>query len=98
MDASQEAMLWRSVRAGYARLGDLLVRQGVLGHADLQSALAAARANGKSLGEALIASQSVGRDQVEAALAEQKNAQWVNDALLAALKSPVGDREPAPHD
>ena len=74
------------------------MRQGVLSHADLQSALSAARANGKPLGEALIASQWVSRDQVEATLAEQKNAQWVNDALLAALKSPVGDREPAAHD
>lgn len=98
LDASQEAMLWRSVRAGYARLGDILVREGALGHADLQSALATSRANGKPLAEVLIDTGRVTRERAEAALASQKSAHWLNQALLDALKSPVGDREPAPHD
>ena len=98
MDASQEAMLWRTVRAGYARLGDLLVREGALSHADLQSALAASRASGRPLAETLIDMGLAPRERVEAALKTQKSAAWVNQALLDALKSPAaGEPEPAPH-
>lgn len=97
LDASQEAMLWRSVRAGYARLGDILVREGRIGHAALQSALSTARATGKPLAEVLIAERRITAEQAEAALAAQRDARWINAALLEALKSPIGEREPAPH-
>jgi adsorption protein B len=85
MDASQEAMLWRSVRAGYARLGDLLVRAGSVSHADLHVAMARTRRTGEMLGEALVAGGLATLAQVDAALRAQRGAAWINDALAAAL-------------
>jgi adsorption protein B len=93
LDASREAMLWRSVRAGYARLGDILIRQGRITHADLQTALAASRADGRSLGETLTRLRMVSAADIEAALKDQRSARWLNEQLAEALKSaPVDPR------
>jgi len=90
-------MLWRSVRAGYARLGDILIRRGRITHADLQTALAAARADGRSLGETLTRLNLVSATDIEAALKDQRSARWLNEQLAEALKNaPVDPRhEPA---
>ena len=97
LDASREAMLWRSVRAGYARLGDILIRQGRITHADLQAALAASRADGRSLGETLTRLRMVSATDIETALKDQRSARWLNEHLAEALRSaPVDPRhEPA---
>jgi len=95
MDASQEAMLWRSVRAGYLRLGDILVRQGVLAHADLQTALAGSRQTGRLLGDTLVSLDLADQTKVDAALKQQRNAGWINEALAQALMQAV-DRDDAP--
>lgn len=97
LDASREAMLWRSVRAGYARLGDILIRQGRITHADLQTALAASRADGRSLGETLTRLNMVSATDIEAALKDQRSARWLNEQLAEALKNAPADprHEPA---
>lgn len=93
LDASREAMLWRSVRAGYARLGDILIRQRRISHADLQTALAASRAEGRSLGETLTRLKLVTAADIEAALKDQRSARWLSEQLAEALRSaPVDDR------
>ena len=91
IDASREALLWRSVRAGYVRLGDLLVREGVISHADLQTALSAARRNGRHLGETLVSMNLATSAAVDAALQRQKSAGWVNEALARALAEAPAD-------
>lgn len=95
LDASQEAMLWRSVRGGYARLGDLLVRGGSVSHSDLQTALGDARRNGWMLGQALVAGGHASLDQVQAALHAQRSAGWVDAALAGALRQAAAPT-PAP--
>ncbi|QSF53879.1 glycosyl transferase family protein [Brevundimonas fontaquae] len=93
LDASREAMLWRSVRAGYARLGDILIRQRRISHADLQTALAASRTEGRSLGETLTRLKLVAAADLEAALKDQRSARWLSEHLAEALRSaPVDDR------
>ncbi len=87
IDASREAQLWRAVRAGYTRLGDLLVREGAISHEQLQTGLAAAHRDGRKLGEALVALRMTDQTRVNEALARQKDAGWVNEALLASLQS-----------
>ena len=85
-DASREAMLWRSVRAGYARLGDILVRQGRITHADLSAALSARRADDASLGATLIRLGLVSSADIEQALKQQSSARWLNDKVADALR------------
>lgn len=85
IDASREALLWRSVRAGYVRLGDLLVRDGAVSHTDLQAGLDVARRGGRTLGETLISTGVVSPAAVDSALRRQKSADWVSDALARAL-------------
>ena len=85
IDASREATLWRSVRAGYARLGDILVRNGHLTHADLQSARTVARAEGQSLGQTVVRLGLTSAPNVQAALRQQRSARWLNDQLAAML-------------
>lgn len=85
-DASREALLWRSVRAGYARLGDVLVRQGRLSHADLAKALSAMRANGGALGETLVLLGMVTGEDIEQALKQQSSASWLNETIADALR------------
>jgi adsorption protein B len=85
IDASREALLWRSVRAGYVRLGDLLVRDGTVSHASLQTALDAARRNRRMLGETLVSMGMASSAAVDAALRRQKSADWVSDTLARAL-------------
>jgi len=92
IDASREALMWRSVRAGYVRLGDLLVRDGAISHADLQSALEAARRQGRLLGETVVAMKLASSAAVDDALRRQKSANWVNDALANAIaQAPAED-------
>lgn len=86
LDASREAMLWRSVRAGYARLGDILVRQGRITHADLSAALSARRADDASLGATLIRLGLVSSADIEHALKQQSSARWLNDKVADALR------------
>lgn len=93
MDASREALLWRSVRAGYVRLGDILVREGAVSHADLQTALDAAHLNQRPLGETLISMELASPETIEAALRRQKNASWVNDALAGVLAEARAEAE-----
>jgi len=96
MDASQEALLWRSVRAGYVRLGDILVRRGDLTHTDLQLGLASARHAKIPLGQALVLSGFASQAQVDAALEAQSSADWVNQSLAASLAPTVEQTEPEP--
>lgn len=91
LDASREAMLWRSVRAGYARLGDILIRRGRITHADLQTALAASRADGRSLGETLLRLNMVSAADIESALKDQRSARWLNEQLVEALTNAPAD-------
>ncbi|MBU2166699.1 MAG: glycosyl transferase family protein [Alphaproteobacteria bacterium] len=91
LDASREAMLWRSVRAGYARLGDILVRTGRISHADLQNALATSRAEGCSLGETLIRMNMVTTAEIDTALKDQRSAGWLTEKLAEALRAPTTD-------
>lgn len=94
IDASREAMLWRSVRAGYARLGDILIRNGQLTHADLQTALAASRADRSSLGESLVRLGLVSTADIETALRDQRSARWLDDQLADVLRQPAPDFHP----
>lgn len=96
IDASREAMLWRSVRAGYARLGDILVRNGQLSHADLQTALIAARASDQSLGQTLIRLGLASAADIEAAITDQRSARWLNDQLADLLRQTPTDLHPEP--
>lgn len=88
IDASHEAQLWRSVRAGYVRMGDLLVRNGTISHADLQTALASARTTGARLGEALVAAGLADSDAIEAVLRTQRSATWIQERLAAGMAVP----------
>jgi len=96
MEASEEAVLWRSVRAGYLRLGDLLVRDGAVNHIDLQTALTTSRSTGHLLGRTLVASGLVTQLRVDAALKAQRSSDWVNDTVAEALTRPVGSDDPVP--
>ena len=96
IDASREAMLWRSVRAGYARLGDILVRNGQLTHADLQTALTTARGDGRSLGQTLIRLGMASAVDIEAAIKDQRSARWLNDQLADLLRQSPTDHHPEP--
>lgn len=86
IDAQGESRMWRSIRAGYVRLGDLLVRDGALTHEDLQSALAVSRRSGRRLGETLVASGLVPQARLDAALTAQHGPIWVRAALAEAMK------------
>jgi adsorption protein B len=94
ISASDEAALWRSVRAPYVRLGDLLVRSGALSHDDLQSALARGRGMGDRLGDQLIASGLISATQRDAALVQQVAADWVATKLNEAVAK-ASEAEPA---
>jgi len=96
LDASREARLWRSVRAGYARLGDLLVRQGSITHADLSLALSAMRSNSASLGDTLIGLKLATRADIEQALKQQSSARWLNDKVADALRPAVHTSQTQP--
>lgn len=95
IDASREALMWRSVRAGYVRLGDLLVRGGAVSHADLQTALQAAHRNGRPLGETLVSLNMATHAAIDETLRRQRSAAWLNDALARALtQAPADDLHP----
>ena len=71
-DDDQIAEVWRLVRRRTARLGDVLVRRGMLDHDALQAQLPAFfAAGGEELGEFLVASGVIGRAHLDSALAAQ---------------------------
>jgi len=71
IDAHGAERLWRQVRSGYVRLGDMLVRTGAISHRKLLAALDGYWAQSLPLGEYLTAAGLVSADQVRAALALQ---------------------------
>ncbi|MDP3405255.1 MAG: glycosyl transferase family protein [Brevundimonas sp.] len=96
IDASDEARLWRSVRASYVRLGDILVRNGDLEHDDLQAALATARDDDRRLGEILVSQSRVSQAAIDRALETQRSATWITESLTAAIPAPTDHDTPAP--
>jgi adsorption protein B len=94
ISASDEAGLWRAIRAKHVRLGDLLVRSGALSHDDLQTALTRGRDLPGRLGEQLVASGLVSAEARDAALALQVSAAWVELRLSEAIAS-ASKAEPA---
>ncbi len=71
IDAHGAERLWRQVRSGYARLGDMLVRTGAIGHRKLQAALEGYWSQPKRLGDYLVEQGVVTPEQVRAALSRQ---------------------------
>jgi hypothetical protein len=94
ISASDEAALWRDIRSGYVRLGDLLVRAGAVSHDDLQAALARGRGLGQRLGEQLVSSGLISAEQRDLALVLQLSADVV-DAQLATAVAKASEAEPA---
>ena len=74
-----EARLWGKLRCRYVRIGDLLVRSGVVTHAAVQRALWVA--GERPLGEQLIAQKSLSYAQLSAALSLQ------HDLLMLGTKA-----------
>lgn len=71
IDQAGSERLWRQVRSGYVRLGDMLVRTGAVSHRKLQAALEGYWSQPLKLGEYLAARGLVTAEQVRAALALQ---------------------------
>jgi len=94
ISASEEAGLWRAIRAKHVRLGDLLVRAGALSHDDLQAALTRGRDLPGRLGEQLVASGLVSAEARDAALALQVSEAWVELRLAEAIAT-ASKAEPA---
>lgn len=94
ISASDEAGLWRAIRARHVRLGDLLVRSGAISHDDLQSALVRGRELPARLGEQLVASGLVSAEARDAALALQVSTDWVELRLAEAIAA-ASKAEPA---
>ncbi|MBX3479026.1 MAG: glycosyl transferase family protein [Caulobacter sp.] len=94
ISASDEAALWRSIRARYVRLGDLLVRAGAISHDSLQTALARGRGLPGRLGDQLVSAGLITAEQRDGALALQVSADWVG-ARLAAEVARAAEAEPA---
>lgn len=71
IDAHGADRLWRQVRSGYVRLGDMLVRTGAVSHRKLQAALDGYWSQPKRLGVYLVDQGVVTPEQVRAALGRQ---------------------------
>lgn len=71
IDRAGSERLWRSVRSGYVRLGDMLVRAGAISHRQLQAALEGYWSQPKRLGDYLVDRRLVTPEQVRAALSRQ---------------------------
>lgn len=71
IDAAGSERLWRTVRSGYTRLGDMLVRTGAIGHRRLQHALEGYWGQSLRLGEYLVAEGLVTAEQLRMALSRQ---------------------------
>ncbi len=93
LDASREAALWRAVRSGYARLGDLLIRAGHIRHADLSAALTEMRENGGTLGATLVRLRMATPADIELALKQQTSARWLSERVTDALRLAVSETE-----
>lgn len=87
IDAADETELWRSARRGYARLGDILVRQGLISHEALSAALPVARETGQLLGEVLVSQGQLTPTALGAALAMQPDAAAIQTELLSSLRA-----------
>ena len=94
ISASDEAALWRDIRSGYVRLGDLLVRGGAISHNDLQAALARGKGMSQRLGEQLVAGGLISGEQRDAALVLQLSTEVV-EARLATAVAKASEAEPA---
>jgi len=71
IDEAGAERLWRTVRSGYVRLGDMLVRTGAIGHCKLQQALEGYWSQPDRLGDYLVGQGLVTAEQVRVALAMQ---------------------------
>ncbi|MBP8247868.1 MAG: hypothetical protein KAX56_13445, partial [Phenylobacterium sp.] len=71
IDAHGADRLWRQVRSGYVRLGDMLVRTGAVSHRKLQAALDGYWSQPEQLGDYLVDQGVVTPEQVRAALGRQ---------------------------
>lgn len=87
IDAADETELWRSARRGYARLGDILVRQGLISHEALSAALPVARETGQLLGEVLVSQGQLTPTALAAALAMQPDVAAIQTELLSSLRA-----------
>ena len=83
IDAAGEERLWRAIRAGHCRLGDILVRAGAIDHETLHKVLAGRGGASAPLGEDLVAQGLVSPAQLQAALTRQ--AEGAPRVLGAAL-------------
>ena len=96
IDEAGEAHLWRAVRAGHHRLGDILVRAGAIDHESLQKALAARNGTPSLLGDHLAGQGLITPADLAAALARQaEGAPRVLDTALALGLIAEGDAERA---
>jgi len=71
IDETGQERLWRAIRAGHCRLGDILVRAGALDHETLLKALAARNGAPSLLGDFLAGQGLVTAVDLQAALAKQ---------------------------
>ncbi len=91
LDQDQQERLWRGIRSTYVRLGDLLVRRGVIDHNTLWRALPMAWRKHISLAEALRTFRKVPQDKLEEALTAHRA--WRPD--LVAAEQQIGVDLPA---
>ena len=71
IDEAGEGRLWRAIRAGHCRLGDILVRAGAIDHESLQKALASRNGTPSLLGDYLAGQGLITPAALAAALARQ---------------------------
>ena len=94
IDEAGEGQLWRVIRAGHHRLGDLLVRAGAIDHETLYWARAARNGGPSLLGDYLAGQGLITPADLALALAKQANgAPPVLDAALALGLIAEGDAE-----
>jgi len=88
IDQDQTDQLWRAMRSSYVRLGDLLVRRGVVDHRALWRALKVAWRKDRSLGDVLRKTRGVPQEALEQALAIHQA--WRPDPVAASQQIGVG--------
>ena len=75
------------VKDKYLRLGEFLVREGIISASQLEKAISAQRQEGGRLGEVLVKLGIVKEDQVVAALGKQLNMPYFSDRKSTRLNS-----------
>jgi len=84
IDADGETQLWAALRAGHVRLGDILVRAGVIDHKTLRKGLAAIETSTLRLGEFLFGQRQIDAVALQVALEQQaKGEPRVLDTAMA---------------